>query len=336
MSEDSHSSRVPDPIITAIVPCKGGASMVRDCLDGFSAQTLDRPFEVIVIDGWMDDEVAAVSKTYPFVHLLRSDQNLLQAQARNIGVEQVRSDYIAFIDADCVPDPDWLRAAVAGLDAGLRLAGGPILDALPDNPYAVADNYSQFAEWPATRPEGPQAYFPACNIAMRAEDFLAVAGFPHTGVPAGEDTLLCFAMAERFESGTLRFRPDMRVRHRGRETRQAFLEHQRFFGSVRGGFGIKLSARKRRLGQWTVMMPLVMAARLRHMLACTVRWSPGQLWGVARLLPLIVWGLGYWALGFRDACRKPVVQAAPGYGDDPADAVAYGGDSAHVEKGTSL
>lgn len=336
MSDTSDPSRVTDPVITAIVPCKGDAPMVRDCLDGLAAQDLDRPFEVVVIDGWMDEEVASVARSYPFVHLLRSDECLLQARARNLGVERTHSAYVAFIDADCIPEPGWLRAAVAALDTGARLAGGPVLDALPDNCYAVADNYSQFAELPATRPEGPQDHFPACNVAMRTEDFRLIGGFPHTGVPAGEDTLLCFAMAERFGGDKLRFQPDMRVRHRGRETRAAFLEHQRFFGSVRARFGIKLSERKRRLGRWTVMVPLVMGSRLRYMLGCTMRWAPARLPRVLRLLPLIVWGLGYWAIGFRDACREPMARAESELSSETADCMARGHDGASAEKGMSL
>lgn len=311
MIQCSDNPRVHDPAITAILPCKNGAAMVRDCLEGLAAQDIDRPFEVILIDGWWDDDVAAVAEAYAFVHLVRSDEKLLQARARNVGVERSHSRYVAFIDADCIPEPGWLRAAVEALERGTRMVGGPVLDALPKNPYAVADNYSQFAELPATRPEGPQDHFPACNVAMRRDDFLAVGGFPHTGVPAGEDTLLCFAVTDHFGEGAIRFCPSMQVRHRGRETRQGFLEHQWFFGSVRAGFGIKLSERRRRVAQWTVMVPVVMMARLRYMLACTCCWAPRELPRVLRHLPLILWGLGYWALGFRDACRKPLVQTRP-------------------------
>lgn len=335
MIQGSDKPRIDDPAITAILPCKNGAAMVRDCLEGLAAQDIERPFEVILIDGWWDDDVAAVASDHPFVHLVRSDENLLQARARNVGVERARSDYVAFIDADCVPEPGWLRAAADTLDTGVRMVGGPVLDALPENPYAVADNYSQFAEMPATRPAGPQDHFPACNVAMRRDDFFAVGGFPHTGVPAGEDTLLCFAVTDRFGEGAIRFCPAMRMRHRGRETRRGFLEHQRFFGSVRAGFGIKLSERRRRLGQWTVMVPVVMAARLRYMLACTWCWAPRDLPRVLRHLPLIVWGLGYWALGFRDACRKPIVQTRPALSDDWGQADAAAAANRNVnEEGT--
>lgn len=317
MIQASDRPRVANPRITAVIAVKGGAPMLRDCLDALAAQDLDEPYEVIVVDGWWDDAVAAVVESYPFTCLVRSDENLLQGRARNIGAQHARSAYLAITDADCRPEPGWLRAAVRALDEGVRLAGGPVLDALPDNLVAISDNFSQFAEMSPGRPEGPQDHFPGCNMAMRTADLFDAGGFPHTGMPGGEDTFLCFAIARRHGAAALRFRPDMRVRHRGREDLKTFLKHQRFFGYCRASMGIKLTPGRRRLGRSWAVAPLVVALRLKYMVGCVVRWSPQTLPKVARMLPLVVLGLAYWAAGFREGCRQAMTLPAPAVDAEP-------------------
>ncbi|MFN3165851.1 MAG: glycosyltransferase [Phycisphaeraceae bacterium] len=309
--------RIESPRLSAILPCKGNAAMVKDCLDSLAEQDTDQPYEVLLIDGWWDDELAELTERYPFVCLIRSDENLLQAEARNLAAGYANADYLAFIDSDCVADKGWVRGAIEVLDKGVRLAGGPVVDHYPDRLICVADNFSQFAELPATRPEGPQDHFPACNIAVRREDFFKAGGFPHTGVPAGEDTLFCFAMTQQHGEGALRFCPAMKVAHRGRETLKAFLDHQRFFGSVRGGFGIKLTERKRRLGQYRIMVLPISVLRLKFMLGRVLAWAPGRLWTVAKILPLMIVGMWYWHAGFREACKKPLIQTEPAFDTVP-------------------
>ena len=42
--------------------------------------------------------------------------NLGPAAARNAGVAAAAGDAIAFTDADCLPEPDWLRTGVSALE----------------------------------------------------------------------------------------------------------------------------------------------------------------------------------------------------------------------------
>lgn len=296
--------------VSVIIPVKGAATLPA-CLDSLERQDFDEPYEVIVIDGWHDDAVAEVAGRYERVVLIRSRDNLLQCIGRNIGVERTSAEYVVFLDADCVAEPSFVSAAARGLDAGARMVGGPVLDARPWNPFAVADNFSQFADFTATRPSGPAEYFPGCNMAMRKADFLAIGGFPDTKMPAGEDTLLCLNMAAHFpdEDQPLRYENGMRIRHVGRTTPSGFLKHQAFFGFCRASCGLKMTMKHRKLGRSVLAIPALVFKRYRYMLGQTLTGPNGgvsHLPKVVLIAPFVLIGMFWWGWGFRRACREPI------------------------------
>lgn len=298
----------PKPVISCIVPCKGAATL-RDALASLHDQDLQEPYEIVVVDGWWDDSVVEACKGFPKARIVRSRDNLVPGPARNLGVEHARADIVAFTDSDCVVDRGFLRAAKQAVESGIRLAGGPILDALPWwNVVAATDNFSQFADFPPTRPDGVAEYFPGCNMAMRKADFLEVGGFPNTGMPAGEDTLLCFRVAERFGKDGVRFVNAMRIRHRGRNELGIYLKHQNFFGYCRGAVGMKVKPWQRELGKHVVMAVPISAKRFLYMGYRTLQWHPAGLVRMTLMSPLLMVGMFAFAAGFRRACRQPMVE----------------------------
>jgi GT2 family glycosyltransferase len=188
------------------------------------------------------------------------------------------------------------------------MVGGPVLDALPWHPVAVADNLLQFSDFRPGRKDGPARYFPACNMAVRRAAFTAVAGFPDVEISAGEDTALCDRFLRRWPDG-LRFVRGMRVRHDGRTSVGEFMRHQASFGYARAALGLHMTETHRRLGTRAVMLPAVIGKRLSYIAGRSVRWDPAGVPRLALLLPLIMAGLSAWALGFRRGCRESVAPA---------------------------
>jgi len=308
----SASSPVHEgPDISVVIPCRGHAHLLGRCLEALARQEISAPYEVVVVDSAMDPEVAAAVGDFPAVRLIRSESALGPGRARNLGSAHAGGWLLAFTDADCEPAPGWLRAARGAVESGGRLVGGPVLDAQPRRPVAVADNLLQFAEFRSGRPGGHATHFPACNLALRRTDFETLGRFPEERL--GEDIMLCQRMLERRPEGLV-FVPKMAVRHLGRTGFPEMLRHHHSLGLWRGRLRLRIGRLQERLGVFRIMIPPFALWRFLYICRRTSSWDPRGLPRLALLSPMLVAGLIAWAIGFRKgilAGKAAEMTAAP-------------------------
>jgi len=98
---------------SVVIPVKNGSCSITEALSALTSQSL-KPAEIIVVDdGSTDDTVEKVKKfekTKKLKNLKLISQNSAgPAAARNNGAKQARAEFLVFIDADCVPERDWLK-----------------------------------------------------------------------------------------------------------------------------------------------------------------------------------------------------------------------------------
>jgi glycosyltransferase involved in cell wall biosynthesis len=101
------------PFVSVVVPVYNGAGIVEELLQ--SLLDLDYPaecHEIIVVDNGSTDRTRQIVGRYP-VRLLEEREIKGAAAARNKGIRHARGDIIAFTDADCVADSNWLKMLVA-------------------------------------------------------------------------------------------------------------------------------------------------------------------------------------------------------------------------------
>src|ERR1700712_2548131 len=108
---------------------------VRDCLDGLRRQTVSRDrFTVLVVDSGSPPTSAAELEalaTANGARLIRLDQPGVSL-ARNAGAWAARTQFIAYIDDDAIPSPDWVETILDAVTQPGRppaLIGGRILPA---------------------------------------------------------------------------------------------------------------------------------------------------------------------------------------------------------------
>lgn len=128
------------PEASVIVPVYNDTPGLLKCLKGLAQQAQGSPtFEVLVVDNGSDPPVD-VTEHYPFGLKLIRHTRPGSYSARNAGAALASADVLAFIDADCWPERDWLLHGVTALRAceGRCVVGGEVLLARPDTPNAVA------------------------------------------------------------------------------------------------------------------------------------------------------------------------------------------------------
>ena len=106
--------------VSIVVPAYNAAEFLEDTLESAIAQT-HKNIEVLVIDDGSQDSTAEVAGRFsPPVRVIRTE-NQGVAMARNTGIKEATGDFIAFLDADDLWEPDKLRLQLNRIDDVHRL-----------------------------------------------------------------------------------------------------------------------------------------------------------------------------------------------------------------------
>jgi glycosyltransferase involved in cell wall biosynthesis len=101
------------PFVSIIVPVYNGSRSIDALLTSLLA--LDYPAdrcEILIVDNKSTDDTCERVQRYP-VTLLEETEIQSSYAARNRGIRAAKGGIIAFTDADCVADPDWLGNLLA-------------------------------------------------------------------------------------------------------------------------------------------------------------------------------------------------------------------------------
>ncbi len=217
------------PRVSIVICTHNGAATLEACLRGAVSQT-HPDFEVIVVDDGSTDGTAEVARAHEEVRVISTPNRGLSA-ARNTGMEAASGSIVAYTDDDAVPDPDWLRAIVAGFELdGCVAVGGPNMP--PPDSNAVA-------QCVANAPGGPThvltsdreaEHIPGCNMAIAKDALVAIGGFDPRFRAAGDDVDVCWRLLEA--GGRIAFSPGAVVMHRRRDSVRGYLRQQRSYGQA--------------------------------------------------------------------------------------------------------
>lgn len=98
--------------VTIVIPNWNTQHWLPGCLGGLQAQTY-KDFRIIIVDnGSTDNSVAWVQQHYPEVEIIAFPENRGFAVAVNAGIWQATTEYVALLNVDTVPQPEWLAELV--------------------------------------------------------------------------------------------------------------------------------------------------------------------------------------------------------------------------------
>lgn len=192
------------PAVSVIVPARNAASTLGALLDALARQDVAERFEVLVVDDGSTDATAAIARGHPVVTAVLTGAGAGPGAARNVALAAARGSVLAFTDADCVPDPGWLRAGLAAL-AGADLVQGRVVPAGPLRPWDRCVCVG-----------GLSGLWETANLLARTADVRAVGGFepwlsPGRSKELGEDVWLGWRLQRA--GARVAFAPDALVRH---------------------------------------------------------------------------------------------------------------------------
>ncbi len=103
--------------VAVIIVNWNGRQFLAPCLNALKAQTWS-DFEVIAVDnGSTDGSVELLERDFPWVQLIKNSENRGFAAANNQGIHASKALFVATLNNDTRPEPNWLAALVRCLES---------------------------------------------------------------------------------------------------------------------------------------------------------------------------------------------------------------------------
>jgi GT2 family glycosyltransferase len=272
------------------VPVFADWDRVPALLAALSAQDL-QDFEIVLVDNAPEPDAAAtfVAGLVPGVQVVHCPRPGSYA-ARNAGAGRARGQWLAFTDADCLPQPGWLAALVEALSrAGRSIVAGPVRVQPGPAPsrWEIFDTVRGIPQDVFVR----HGYAATANLALSRQLFTELNGFDPLRLSGGDAE---FCRRARSLSVSLHFAAYAVVDHPARANRDQLVTKAR---RIKGGQVAVGPLRRRVFWTFRSVVPPVreMGAYLTsdhpwrwRMTACAVRLSLWQteLMELGRLLVL--------------------------------------------------
>lgn len=126
---DRELSAITNAQVTIVVSPRERFSCTRESLESIYEHT-KIPFKLVYIDGNSPAKVRRYLEAQAQVkdfQLIRTDYYLSPNQARNLGLRQVKTKYVVFIDNDVIVSPGWLNHLVQCAEETGAMIVGPLV-----------------------------------------------------------------------------------------------------------------------------------------------------------------------------------------------------------------
>ena len=116
--------------VTVVIPVRDRTAALARCLVGCAGLQV-----IVVDDGSADPAAVAAAAAAGGARCLRLPASVGPGGARNAGLAEVSTPFVAFLDSDCVPRPGWLDPLLPHFaDPAVAAAGPRIVAAPPSEP----------------------------------------------------------------------------------------------------------------------------------------------------------------------------------------------------------
>jgi cellulose synthase/poly-beta-1,6-N-acetylglucosamine synthase-like glycosyltransferase len=227
------------PFVSVVVPVRDGESTIADCLDAILATDYPRDRrEILVVDNGSTDGTAALIQARPVRYLSEPKRGV--SNARNRGIAESKGEILAFVDADCVVDPQWLsELGRAFEDPEVGCVAGALQHA-PATTAAERQAARMLGDWQRFAVTSKPAYAITANAAFRRAVLDQIGGFdPH--MTRAQDVEIGLRFHQHSDL-RLAYAEKAIARHRNRSTHLGFFRQQLGWAYGAGLVGAKFEA----------------------------------------------------------------------------------------------
>lgn len=176
--------------ITVVICVYNREKTIQQCLESVLAQRYEG-LDIVVVDDGSTDRTAEIAEQFvknDKVRVCHNGGNRGLCASRNRGASLAASGIIAFLDSDCIAQPNWLRELIrpfAECD-DIVIVGGKILDPDPKSYWGHATKGINFT----AHKSGYVEKITGANMAIR-KDFLSKNQFDEQLPYSADETDLC-------------------------------------------------------------------------------------------------------------------------------------------------
>ena len=226
------------PFVSVVLPIYNSANDIVDLVKCLVNQTyISAKSEFLLVDNNSQDNTANILKREIEKYQLQGKnlqyltETTIQGSyaARNTGIKHSRGEIIAFTDADCRPQPNWLADLVKPFaNTQVSIVAGEI-EGLPGN--SILEEYATHQNVLSQKYTLEHFFAPygqTANLAVRKEA-LEVVGLFRPYLTTGGDADICWRILREIEAEIV-FAPSAIVLHRHRDNLTDFKSQWRRYG----------------------------------------------------------------------------------------------------------
>ncbi len=293
-------------LISVVIPAYNSASTLRLTLPSILRQNPSLVQDITVVDSSDDGGMQSIIEGFsPLgVRFITSGVRVMPGIQRNLGARATRGRLLLFLDADVIPEPDYVDKIAFRFSQGCRAGCGSVMPAAFQARRAlpVAQYFIQLSEFMPRGQARGLPYFLGCSNFCERDLFEAAGGFPE--IRASEDVLYG-AEVRKFER--IWFLPEAKVQHIFRERWRGFLANQRLLGKYVAVY------RKMARESWIckgiapyVLFPAFFAFKLLRILPRIVASGFTNVLSLTLVSPIFALGIASWCVGFVEGLRATV------------------------------
>ncbi|MBK1990306.1 glycosyltransferase [Sphaerospermopsis aphanizomenoides BCCUSP55] len=232
---DANTAQSFFPKVSVVIPIYNGEVDLPDLLNCLLLQTYPKEqVEYLLVDNNSSDRTLSILQTTaensPITIRPLSENNIQSSYAaRNTGIKAANGEIIAFTDADCRPQPQWLSTLIPHfINSEIVIVAGEIV-ALPGK--SLLEQFADKQETLSQKHTLAHKFCPygqTANLAIRRQVF-QTSGLFRPYLTTGGDADICWRILKA-NLGKLEFAPEAIVQHRHRLTMKELANQWRRYG----------------------------------------------------------------------------------------------------------